>query len=182
MALSESHCYVETGVSGLSPRCLLLSSESSSGDHELRLPPPLHPQQDLNPRHHEDTRPYHHLHHRHRQHRTRSAKLMPAALLDPRFRQEPGGQQTVNLLTRPHHDVRPEHTMVSARHLVTVVSTLSSSAVFSNGPFLNLIIGRSVLLQSCSRRCDVFEGCVRVRKISSASVETFKCLMSDSAP
>nr|XP_020469085.1 receptor-type tyrosine-protein phosphatase R isoform X4 [Monopterus albus] len=41
---------------------------------------------------------------------------MPAAL----FRQELGGQQTLNLLARPHHEVQPDHAMVSARHLVTV--------------------------------------------------------------
>ncbi|XP_045894833.1 receptor-type tyrosine-protein phosphatase R [Micropterus dolomieu] len=45
---------------------------------------------------------------------------MPAALLGSRFRQEPGGQRTLNLLARPHHEVPPEHAVVSARHLVTV--------------------------------------------------------------
>ncbi|XP_035530699.1 receptor-type tyrosine-protein phosphatase R [Morone saxatilis] len=116
----------------------LLITESSSGDHELRLfpsrrssrlPPPLHPQHDLNPQPDVDDPPEshpHHLHHHHhhhlhhRQHPARLAKVMPAALLDSRFRQEPSGQQTLNLLARPHHQVQPEHAVVSARHLVTV--------------------------------------------------------------
>ncbi|XP_051275865.1 receptor-type tyrosine-protein phosphatase R isoform X2 [Dicentrarchus labrax] len=117
----------------------LLITESSSGDHELRLfpsrrssrlPPPLHPQHDLNPQPNVDDLPVeshpHHLHHHHhhhlhhRQHPARLAKVMPAALLDSRFRQEPSGQQTLNLLARPHHEVQPEHAVVSARHLVTV--------------------------------------------------------------
>lgn len=52
------------------------------------------------------------------------AKVMPAALLESRFRQQPGGERTLNLLARPHHEVHPEHAVVSARHLVTVVSNL----------------------------------------------------------
>uniref|UniRef100_A0A671WCI5 protein-tyrosine-phosphatase n=1 Tax=Sparus aurata TaxID=8175 RepID=A0A671WCI5_SPAAU len=115
----------------------LLVTESSSGDRELRLfpsrragrlPPPLQPQHDLNPEHHVDklseSHPHslhlHHLHHHHHQHTARMAKVMPAALLESRFRQEPGGQRTLDLLTRPHHGVHPEHAVVSARHLVTV--------------------------------------------------------------
>ncbi|KAI3366825.1 hypothetical protein L3Q82_009234 [Scortum barcoo] len=113
---------------------LLLSSESSA-DHELRLfpsrrsgrpPSPLQPRQDLNPRRNEDdlteSRPHHlHLHHHHlHQHPPNSAEVMPAALLGSRFRQEPAGQRTLNLLARPHHEVQPEHVAVSARHLVTV--------------------------------------------------------------
>ncbi|XP_027147678.1 lateral signaling target protein 2 homolog [Larimichthys crocea] len=119
----------------------LLLTESSSGDHELRLfpsrrssrlPPPLHPRHDLNSQHDVDNLPeshphhHHHLHHlhhhQHHQHPARLAKVMPAAHLDSRFRQEPVGQQTLNLLARPHHKVQPEHAVVSARHLVTVVS------------------------------------------------------------
>ncbi|XP_073336989.1 receptor-type tyrosine-protein phosphatase R [Pagrus major] len=115
----------------------LLIAESSSGDLELRLfpsrrpsrlPPPLHPQHDLNPEHDVDKLPeshprrlhLHHLHHHHHQHPARLAKVMPATLLESRFRQEPGGQRTLNLLARPHQEVHPEHAVVSARHLVTV--------------------------------------------------------------
>lgn len=101
----------------------LLVTESSSGDHELRLFPSrrssrLH---DLNSQHDVDNLPEsHHLHHQHHQHRARLAKVMPSAHLDSHFRQEPVGQQTLNLLARPHHKVQPEHAVVSARHLVTV--------------------------------------------------------------
>ncbi|KAM6961597.1 receptor-type tyrosine-protein phosphatase R [Tautogolabrus adspersus] len=45
---------------------------------------------------------------------------MQADLLESRFRQELGGQRSLNLLARPHHAVQPEHAVVSARHLVTV--------------------------------------------------------------
>ncbi len=116
---------------------LLLSSESSSGDRELRLfpshhsrrlPPPVHPENDFNPEHNEDNPPVpHHLHlhhlHHHHPHSARLAKVMPSALSESRF-QQPGAQPTVNLLARPHHGVHPEHAVVSARHLVTVVSNL----------------------------------------------------------
>ncbi|XP_036977629.1 receptor-type tyrosine-protein phosphatase R [Acanthopagrus latus] len=115
----------------------LLVTESSSGDRELRLfpsrrpgrlPPPLQPQHDLNSEHDVDKLPeshphglhLHHLHHHHHQHPARMAKVMPATLLESRFRQEPGGQRTLNLLARPHNEVHPEHAVVSARHLVTV--------------------------------------------------------------
>ncbi|XP_078129180.1 receptor-type tyrosine-protein phosphatase R [Sander vitreus] len=114
----------------------LLITESSSGDHELRLfpshrssglPPPRHPERDVNPQNDVENLPeshhplhHHHHHHLHRQHAARLARVMPAALLESQFRQEPGGQRTLDLLARPHHEVRPEHAMVSARHLVTV--------------------------------------------------------------
>ncbi|XP_049893814.1 receptor-type tyrosine-protein phosphatase R [Epinephelus moara] len=119
----------------------LLVTESSSGDHELRLfpsrrssrlPPPLHPQHDLNSQPDVDSLPethphhlhhhnhHHHHHHLHHQHPARLAKVMPAALLESRFRHQPGGQRTLDLLARPHHEVQPEHAVVSARHLVTV--------------------------------------------------------------
>ncbi|XP_074554729.1 receptor-type tyrosine-protein phosphatase R isoform X2 [Halichoeres trimaculatus] len=112
----------------------LLITESSSGDHELRLfpsrrssrlPPPLPPQYDLNRHQDDDSHPHHlhlHLHHRHHHlpHSARFAKAMPAALLESRFRQEPGEQRSLDLLVRPHHEVLPEHAVVSARHLVTV--------------------------------------------------------------
>ncbi|XP_070710307.1 receptor-type tyrosine-protein phosphatase R [Pempheris klunzingeri] len=119
-----------------------LKSESSSGDHELRLfpsrrsgrlPPPLHPQPDLNPQHDVNDLPeshhlhlhhhhHHHHHGRHQQHQPTDglSKEMPASLVESQFRQEPGGRRTLNLLARPHHDVQPEHAVVSARHLVTV--------------------------------------------------------------
>lgn len=118
----------------------LLITESSSGDHELRLfpprrssrlPPPLQPQPDLTPQydvdnpsdphiHHHRHHLHHHHHHRHRQHPAREAKVMPPALLESRFRQEPDDQRTLNLLARPEHEAQPEHAVVSARHLVTV--------------------------------------------------------------
>ncbi|XP_037617254.1 receptor-type tyrosine-protein phosphatase R [Sebastes umbrosus] len=112
----------------------LLVTESSSGDHELRLfpsrrssrlPPPRHPQHDVDdlPESHHLHLHHHHRHHLHHLHRelpTRFAKVMPAALLESQFRPEPGAQRTLNLLARPHHQVRPEHAVVSARHLVTV--------------------------------------------------------------
>nr|XP_020469083.1 receptor-type tyrosine-protein phosphatase R isoform X2 [Monopterus albus] len=109
----------------------LLITESSTGDHKLlrfpsdhpsHLSPPLHRQHDLNPKHHGDESHSRHHHHHHQQHEhfVRFAKVMPAAL----FRQELGGQQTLNLLARPHHEVQPDHAMVSARHLVTVKNVL----------------------------------------------------------
>ncbi|XP_029018726.1 receptor-type tyrosine-protein phosphatase R [Betta splendens] len=117
---------------GFRPACLLLcliwtqlrTAESSSGDRELRLlsssrtsrlPPSLYP------RHHVSESHPHHLHpHHHRALPARLAKVMPAALLGFRFRQEPGGERSVNLLAQPRHEVQPEHAVVSARHLVTV--------------------------------------------------------------
>ncbi|XP_034719984.1 histidine-rich glycoprotein-like [Etheostoma cragini] len=125
----------------------LLITESSSGDHELRLfPSHRHPEHNLNPQndvenlpesrdplhhqdHHPHPHPHHHPHHRQRHHAARSARLMPGALLGSRFRQEPGGQRTLDLLAQAHHEVRPEHAVVSARHLVTVVSTLLPNRV-----------------------------------------------------
>ncbi|CAK6973865.1 LOW QUALITY PROTEIN: receptor-type tyrosine-protein phosphatase R [Scomber scombrus] len=125
----------------------LLITESSSGDLELRLFPSRRssrlPQPDLtyqydveNPsephilhHHHHHDHPHHRPHH---QHPAKVAKVMPAALLKSRFRQEAGGQRTLNLLARPEHEVQPEHkvqpehevqpehAVVSARHLVTV--------------------------------------------------------------
>lgn len=112
-----------------------LSSESSSGDRELRLFPSRRssrlPQHDLNLRHdvdesHPQLLHHHHHHHHHREHPARLAKVMPATLLESRFHQEPGGQRSVNLLAQPHHEVQPEHVVVSARHLITVVSNLLS--------------------------------------------------------
>lgn len=49
---------------------------------------------------------------------------MPAALVESRFREEPDSQRSLDLLARPHQEVRLEHTAVSAQHLVTMVSTL----------------------------------------------------------
>ncbi|XP_026217008.1 receptor-type tyrosine-protein phosphatase R [Anabas testudineus] len=108
-------------------------TESSSGDRELRLfpsrrsshlPPPVHPQHNLNLRHDaDDSNPHllhHHHHHHHRERPARLAKVMPAALLESQFRQEPGGQLSANLLAQPHNEVQPEHVVVSSRHLVTV--------------------------------------------------------------
>ncbi|KAM7378584.1 hypothetical protein PAMA_013474 [Pampus argenteus] len=111
----------------------LIITESSSGDHELRLfRPPLHPQPDSTPEYdvdnplelhiHHRHHPHHHRHRHHHQHPVRLAKAMPAALLEPRFRQEPGGLQTLDLLAQSDHKVQPEHAVVSARHLVTVSS------------------------------------------------------------
>ncbi|XP_040005475.1 receptor-type tyrosine-protein phosphatase R [Xiphias gladius] len=106
----------------------LPSADSSSGDQELRLfpslrsshlSPPLHPQRDLNQQPDVDESHPRHQHHRH-QPPARSAAVMPAGLSESRFRQEPGGQRTLSLLVRPHHEVPPEHAAVSARHLVTV--------------------------------------------------------------
>ncbi|KAF7644287.1 hypothetical protein LDENG_00224580, partial [Lucifuga dentata] len=68
------------------------------------LHPPLHAQRDSS--HHEN-------HHRH-------PKLMPAALLASRFRQDSGSQPSLDLLARPEQEVRPEHAAVSARHLLTM--------------------------------------------------------------
>ncbi|XP_053271363.1 receptor-type tyrosine-protein phosphatase R [Pleuronectes platessa] len=113
----------------------LLLAESSSGDHELRLlpsrrslhlPPRLLPQHHLSDQHHDVDESRHlHLHHHHHplhHHRLHHhlAKVMPAALLESRFRQPAGGQRAVDLLARPHHEVQPEHAAISARHLVTV--------------------------------------------------------------
>ncbi|KAM3587903.1 uncharacterized protein V6R79_016640 [Siganus canaliculatus] len=90
----------------------LLLSESSSGDHELRLfpsrrsghlRPSLIQQQDVDrflesvPLH----RHHHHHHHRHHQSHARLAQLLA-----------PTGHRTLN--------VQPEHAAVSAQHLVTV--------------------------------------------------------------
>lgn len=104
----------------------LLITESSSGDHELRLFPSRRssrlspPQHEVN---HPESHPHRlhlHLHRHHHPHSARLAKVMPAALLESRFRQEPGEQRNLDLLARPHHEVLPEHAVVSARHLVTV--------------------------------------------------------------
>ncbi|XP_075941734.1 receptor-type tyrosine-protein phosphatase R-like, partial [Anarhichas minor] len=98
----------------------LLSSESSSADHELRLFPSRRsgrlPQQDV------DGVLESHLHHLHLHHHPHPHPhpQRPAGLLESRFRQQSGGQRSLNLLARPHHDVQPEHAAVSARHLVTV--------------------------------------------------------------
>ncbi|XP_008295252.1 receptor-type tyrosine-protein phosphatase R [Stegastes partitus] len=106
----------------------LVIAESSSDDllpsrHSGRFPPSLYPRQDdvdppeslhLHHLHH----PHRHLHHRHHQPPAGSTNRMP--LLESRFRQEPSARRSLDLLTRPHHDVRPEHAAVSARHLVTV--------------------------------------------------------------
>ena len=55
--------------------------------------------------------------------RARLAKLMPAALLESRFRQAPSGRGGISLLAHTEPEVHVEHAPVSARHLVTVVST-----------------------------------------------------------
>lgn len=52
----------------------------------------------------------------------RLAKLMPAALLESRFRQAPRGHGAVSLLAQPEQEVRVENAPVSARYIVTVVS------------------------------------------------------------
>ncbi|KAM4615582.1 receptor-type tyrosine-protein phosphatase R [Polymixia lowei] len=49
-----------------------------------------------------------------------SAEVLPSAHLASRFRQEPSGRRTLNLLARPGHEAGPEHAPVLARHLVTV--------------------------------------------------------------
>ncbi|KAM9846096.1 receptor-type tyrosine-protein phosphatase R [Aulostomus maculatus] len=103
---------------------LLLLTESTSGDRQLRffnprhLPSPVPLQRDLNQQHDVQT-PSHHpqLHHHHRH---RLAKMMPAALMDSGFLQEPTAQHTLSLWAQPEHEVQMEHTAVSARHLVTV--------------------------------------------------------------
>ncbi|XP_026182626.1 receptor-type tyrosine-protein phosphatase R [Mastacembelus armatus] len=95
----------------------LLVTESSSGDHERRLFPSRsgpHPQRGLKP--HDDVDKSHHHHH---EQPARLAAGTSAALLGSRLRQ-PDGQRTLNLLARPHHEVQPQHAVVSARHLVTV--------------------------------------------------------------
>ncbi|XP_055761821.1 receptor-type tyrosine-protein phosphatase R-like isoform X1 [Salvelinus fontinalis] len=50
----------------------------------------------------------------------RLAKLMPAALLESRFRQAPRGHGAVSLLAQPEQEVRVENAPVSARYIVTV--------------------------------------------------------------
>ncbi|XP_026002743.1 receptor-type tyrosine-protein phosphatase R [Astatotilapia calliptera] len=96
----------------------LLLTESSSNEaspfrHLGRFPPSLYGHQDVN----KLPEFQHHLHHhRHHQHPARLAKDLPDGL----FPQEPAGQQSLNLLARPHHEVQPEHAAISARHLVTV--------------------------------------------------------------
>ncbi|XP_051801741.1 receptor-type tyrosine-protein phosphatase R [Acanthochromis polyacanthus] len=98
-----------------------LITESSSGDpfisrHIGRFPPSLYPRQDeVDPPeslhlHH----PHRHLHHRHRQPPDTLTNQMSASPL------QPSGHRNLDLLTRPHHDVQPEHAAVSSRHLVTV--------------------------------------------------------------
>ncbi|XP_058481073.1 receptor-type tyrosine-protein phosphatase R [Solea solea] len=115
----------------------LLLSESSSGDHELRLLPSrrsgdLSPQEDVDisdlrhPHHHHHHHHHHHQHHLHRRRHhpppLRFGDTLPAALLDSRFHPErrDSAQRTLDLLARPHQEVRPEHAAVSSRHLVTV--------------------------------------------------------------
>ncbi|XP_029350541.1 receptor-type tyrosine-protein phosphatase R isoform X2 [Echeneis naucrates] len=99
----------------------ILLSESSSSDHELRLfpsrcPGHLQPQHDFTQRRDVDDSLHLHRHrHRHRHH-----PPTPTALAESRFRQEPNGLRTLNLLARPHYEVLPEHAVVSARHLVTM--------------------------------------------------------------
>ncbi|XP_069376057.1 tyrosine-protein phosphatase non-receptor type 5 isoform X2 [Paralichthys olivaceus] len=111
----------------------LLLSESSSGDHELRLlpsrrsfhlPPRLLPQHAVDESRHLHLPHHHHHHHHHHHFQHRLAKVMPAALLESHFREEHGGQRALNLLARPHHEVQPEHAAISARHLVTVKNVL----------------------------------------------------------
>lgn len=96
-----------------------LSSELSSGDRELRLFSSRLLPSVLPRRHVAES-------HRHREPPARLAKVMPAALLASQFHQEPGGQRSVNLLAQPQHEVQPENAVMSARHLVTMVSNLSS--------------------------------------------------------
>ncbi|KAK2859222.1 hypothetical protein Q5P01_003842 [Channa striata] len=117
------------GRAGIVAVCLLWSqlllTDCASGDREQRLFPSRHPNHLLRPakpQHDVDESHTHHLkHHQHHHERTaRLAKVMPAALLQPRFHQESVGQRTLNLLAQPHHEVQPEHAPVSAQHLVTV--------------------------------------------------------------
>ncbi|XP_055761825.1 receptor-type tyrosine-protein phosphatase R-like isoform X4 [Salvelinus fontinalis] len=54
----------------------------------------------------------------------RLAKLMPAALLESRFRQAPRGHGAVSLLAQPEQEVRVENAPVSARYIVTVKNVL----------------------------------------------------------
>ncbi|XP_076015969.1 receptor-type tyrosine-protein phosphatase R [Genypterus blacodes] len=99
----------------------LLITGCFCGDHQLhlfpphratRLPPaPLHRKRDANLQPDGSLQVSHH--HRH-------PKLMSAALSASRFHQNPGSQQSLNLLARPKEEVRPERAAVSARHLVAV--------------------------------------------------------------
>lgn len=98
-----------------------LSSTESSSDaslpfhHSGRFPPPLHDaQHDVN-----KLSESHHRHLRHHRHHRRPAGLA-TEFPDAAFRQEPPGQRGLNLLARPHREA--ERAVVSARHLVTVVS------------------------------------------------------------
>lgn len=59
----------------------------------------------------------------------RMAKLMPAALMESRFRQAPR-RHGVSLLAQTDHEVHIENAPVSARHIVTVVSLPSTSFYF----------------------------------------------------
>ncbi|KAM9328422.1 receptor-type tyrosine-protein phosphatase R [Pholidichthys leucotaenia] len=118
----------DTSLSAHTSTTLVHSSpfhKSSTGDpflprHSSRFHQSLYPQHDV------DTlsASHLHLHHHHRNHQNRHpdrlAKETPAVSSESSFLQEPDNRKSLNLLARLHHEVHPEHAVVSARHLVTV--------------------------------------------------------------
>lgn len=102
---------------------LFSSGAASAGRYDGFLFPSRHPPHLHRPRGEDalpDARPPHR-----RPRPAPFARRAPAALLDAGWDQEPmdGGQAALDLLARPHEQVQPEHSRVSGRHLVTVVST-----------------------------------------------------------